>query len=148
MLQAAAGLCAPGGSSSSSSSSRIVKQHEADYTQLVGVLFFWSVGLLLGGSHWYEPFAPPTSGPLVAPLAAAGDVSSRGALQLSGLLCSLLNMYSNSPSDRIPVEKIPVLGDHSGVNEQDVSTAIFTAVSCMLKAALDITSSGGQLDPS
>jgi hypothetical protein len=39
-----------------------------------------------------------TSGPLVSPLAAAGDVSSDEALQLFGLLCSLLKLQGINSS--------------------------------------------------
>lgn len=38
----------------------------------------------------------PRGGPLVAPVLAADDVSSPAAVQMHGLLCTLLKVYSSS----------------------------------------------------
>lgn len=62
----------------------------------------WFASRLLGyvamllRSVQYQSGSPfqTVSGDLVAPVASAGDVSSPGALQLLGLLCSLLKVYN------------------------------------------------------
>ena len=85
-----------------------------------------------------------SSGHLVAPLVAAGEFCSPCALQLFGLLCSLLKACSKA-SDRLLVAALLLDKEdcrYLPPEEQDVSTAVLAAVSCMLMGALNSASSG------
>jgi hypothetical protein len=108
-----------------------------------GFGLFGSVCLLLGEFGGYGTYVRASSGLLVAPCVAAGDFGGPCALQLFGLLCSLLKACSIT-SDRLLVAALPLDKEQGRVlppQEQDVSTAVLAAVSCMLKGALN-TSSG------
>jgi hypothetical protein len=85
--------------------------------------------------------SPATTGPLVAPIVAAGDVSSPDAVQLFGLLCSLLKACPKLCG----ISKIPADSLDEDLEQEGVSTAVLTAVSDMLKVALDMGSRGTHL---
>jgi hypothetical protein len=84
--------------------------------------------------------APAVSGPLVAPLIAAGDATSPNALQLFGLLCSLLKVCSSSHAPA---------GSFGEIQEDNfVRIAVLEAVCFMLKVAMDSSASGHSLGSS
>jgi hypothetical protein len=130
----AAAAAAPSGSTDDSScSSKPTSKMLRSVTSLLG-----DPSLLGDLRRPTDPFLS-TSGPLVAPLAAAGDVSSIEAMQLFGLLCSMLKLYSNSSIST------DMLADTKGLAkaEQQEDAAIAAALS-MLSTALGVGSSRAQ----
>ena len=104
---------------------------------------FESVAALLGGAQAPSSTGPPTlagRNAMVAPVAAAvaaGDASSSDAMQLLGLVCSLLKVCNSSSS---PVAAALMMnGGGSSAKIQQLNTAVSAAVTSMVKAALDST---------
>lgn len=97
-----------------------------------------------------------TSGPLVARIAAAGDVSSPDALQLFGLVCSWLKLYTASGGDTsiaasrmlahvLAVDSSAAMDSSTihTMDQQTISTAVLAAVSSLVKAAIGGGDSSG-----
>ena len=104
-----------------------------------------SVTALLGSLSCQTDTFLATSGPLVAPLAAAGDVSSIEALQLFGLLCSLLKLYSiNSSSNDTAAVMIAVA---EAEQQQSVATAAFSMLSTALGSGASHTHPSSSSSP-
>jgi hypothetical protein len=78
-----------------------------------------------------------TAGPLAAAFAATEEVSSPDALQLFGLLCSLLKVYNSSQSSRRILEVMARQRTVGSNGMWDVSTAVLAAASAVMKAAMD-----------
>ena len=95
-----------------------------------------SVAALLGDvQYWCYNNVDATVGPLVAPLTAStADLSSPDALQLFGLLCSLLKVYYSSASSGALLH-MHAAGTPNPL-QLDASTAVLAAVSSVLKATV------------
>ena len=87
------------------------------------------------------------SAPLVAHFAAAGDISSPGALQLFGLLSSVLKACSSGSSPAVAAARMQAVGAASK-GRQPVITVVGAAVCSMLSVALDKDLSAGQPESS
>jgi hypothetical protein len=98
--------------------------------------------------HDYDPAVLDSSvgatgsglGALVAPLVAAGDASSREALQQFGLCCSWLKAYSSKGTSIAIAQMLAATGSSSGSHQQDVSSAMVAAVTSLLRAAMESSS--------
>jgi hypothetical protein len=74
-----------------------------------------------------------TSGALVTPIAAAGDVSSPDALQLFGLLCSMVKVCGNRNS---LLTHVSADSSKQPADTREVSTALLRAVASMAGVAV------------
>jgi hypothetical protein len=110
---------------------------------------FGAVASLLGEArHPSESSVVVYMHQLVAPIAAAGDASSPDAVQLFGLLCSMLKMYnissSTGSSTGTGAAIATLLAAGAPAKELwEVITLVLGGVSCMLKAAMGNSTSTG-----
>jgi hypothetical protein len=78
----------------------------------------------------------------ILPVAAVAGSSNPDVLQLFGLLCSCLKVYSNGSITSVPTQRMWTdFFCQPGADQQDVSTGVVAAVGSMVKAGLDSASS-------
>jgi hypothetical protein len=105
----------------------------------VSIIMFKNPVLALLGDLKHSPDGSGTSftGPLVASMASAGDVSSPDAMQLFGTLCSLLKVYYSSHGSILEMMARNMPAGCWNTGMWDVNTAVLAAASAMLKASMD-----------
>jgi hypothetical protein len=125
----------------------IISTEDVGTTQMLEPVDFLLAGfkLSLDRTNTFPQAATTGAGPLaaaIAVIAAPGEVSSPDALQLFGLLCSLLKVYDRSQSSRRIAEVMARQNTVGSCGLWDVSTAVLAAASTVMKAAMASGPSG------